>query len=86
MTFTIISKNNEKTFTDKELVNISSKDGFDFKIDVNFNCMLTIQHDLKTNRCFVLNQFNSRRFLFKGKPIGQKMEVNKICKISPFLC
>ncbi len=81
MAFTISSKNNEKTFADKELVNISSKDGFDFKLNVDFNFMLTVQYDPKTNRCVLLNQFGNKRFLFKGKPIPASLEVDKICKI-----
>ena len=32
MAFTIITKNKEKTFTDCELVNICTKEGFDFLI------------------------------------------------------
>lgn len=81
MAFTIISKNNEKTFTHKELVNICSKDGFDFKLDVPFDCMLTVQYDPKTNRCVLLNQFGNDKFLFKGKPIPARLEIEKVCKI-----
>ena len=50
MAFTIITKNSERTFSDKELVNICSKDGFDFKLDVDFDCMLAVQYDLKENK------------------------------------
>ena len=75
MAFTIISKNNEKTFTHKELVNICSKDGFDFKLDVPFDCMLTVQYDPKTNRCVLLNQFGNDKFLFKCKPIPARLEI-----------
>ncbi|MDD3238001.1 MAG: hypothetical protein PHV37_07895 [Candidatus Gastranaerophilales bacterium] len=81
MAFTIISKNKEKTFSDKELVNICSKDGFDFKLDVDFDFMLAVQYDLKTNKCILLNQFNNEKFLFKGKPLPARLEVEKICKI-----
>ncbi len=81
MAFIISSKNNEKTFADKELVNISSKDGFDFKLDVGFNFMLAVQYDSKTNKCVLLNQFGSKKFLFKGKPIPASLEIDKICKI-----
>ncbi len=81
MAFIISSKNNEKTFSDKELVNISSKDGFDFKLDVGFNFMLAVQYDSKTNRCVLLNQFGSKKFLFKGKPIPTSLEIDKVCKI-----
>lgn len=81
MAFTIITKNKEKTFTDCELVNICTKEGFDFKLDLDFDCMLTIQYDTKTNKCTILNQFNNEKLLFKGKPLPTKMEVEKLCKI-----
>lgn len=81
MAFTITTKNAEKTFSDKELVNICSKDGFDFKLDVDFDCMLTIQYDQTSNKCTVLNQFNNEKFLFKGKQLPAKLEVEKVCKI-----
>ena len=81
MAFTISTKNKEKTFNDKELVNICSKDGFDFKLDVDFDCMLAVQYDANTNKCTVLNQFNNDRFLFKGKVVPAKLEVDKVCKI-----
>ncbi len=81
MAFIISSKNNEKTFANKQLVNISSRDGYDFKIDVDFDCMLAVQYDENTNRCFLLNQFHNEKFLFKGKPIPEQMEINKVCKI-----
>ncbi|MBR1424272.1 hypothetical protein IJ579_01765 [bacterium] len=81
MAFTISSKNNEKTFADKELINISSKDGFDFKVNVDFNFMLAVQYDSKTNRCVLLNQFGNKRFLFKGKPLPASLEIDKVCKI-----
>ena len=44
MGFSIISKAGEKTFLDKEVVNISSRDGYDYKLDVDFDFMLTIQY------------------------------------------
>ena len=81
MAFTISSKNNEKTFADKELVNISSKAGFDYQIQAGFDFMLTVQFDPRTNRCVLLNQFNNKRFLFKGKPLPARLDIEKICKI-----
>lgn len=81
MSFTITSKNNEKTFTDKELVNISSKSGYDFLLQTGFEFLLTVQYDEKTNKCILLNQFNNRKFLFKGRPIPARLEIDKVCKI-----
>lgn len=81
MAFTITTKNTEKTFSDKELVNICSKDGFDLKLNVDFDCMLVVQYDEKANKCTILNQFNNEKFLFKGKPLPAKLEVEKVCKV-----
>jgi len=81
MAFSVITKNGEKTFNDKELINICSKEGFDVKLDVDFDCMLTVQYDVNTNKCAILNQFNNEKFLFKGKQIPAKLEVDKVCKV-----
>ncbi len=81
MTFTIITKNNEKTFANKELVNISSRDGYDYKLDLGFDFMLTVEYNKDTNRYVLLNQFNCSNFLFKGQPLPQRLEIDKVCKI-----
>lgn len=81
MAFTIVTKYGEKTFADKELVNISSNANADFQVDFGFQFMLTVQCDLKTNRCVLLNQFHNQKFLFKGKPIPAQLEIDKVCKI-----
>lgn len=81
MSFTIISSGKEKTFNDKELVVISSKEGFDYYLNVGFEFMLTVQYNKEKNICTLLNQFDNPKFLFKGQPIGTKIEIDKICKI-----
>lgn len=80
MTFTIITKNGERSFANKELVNISSKDGYDFKADFGFDYLITIEYNKTTGKYSVLNQFNCTKFLFKGQPIPQKLEIEKMCK------
>ena len=81
MAFTIVTKHGEKTFADKELVNISSNANADFQADFGFQFMLTVQCDPRTNRCVLLNQFHNQKFLFKGKPIPPQLEIDKVCKI-----
>ena len=81
MSFSIITKNGERTFQDKEIVNISSKEGFDICADFGFDYMLTVQFDKNTGTCSLLNQFNCANFLFKGAPIPQRMEITKLCKL-----
>lgn len=81
MAFTIATKQGERTFADKELVNIGSKQGADVVLNLGFDFLLTVQYDSKTNRCAVLNQFNNSKFLFKGKPLPPRMDIDRICKI-----
>ena len=81
MTFSIITKYGEKVFSDKEVVNISSKDGCDYKLPLPFNFLLTVQYDKGLNRCTILNPFNNPNFLFKGAPMGAKIDVTNVCKI-----
>ena len=81
MAFTIITKQGEKTFADKELVNISSKAGADYQVDFGFPFLLTVQFDMQTNKCVLLNQFNNTKFLFKGKPLPPKLDIENVCKI-----
>ena len=81
MAFTIITKYGEKTFADKELVNIGSKDGADIKLNFDFDFLLTVQYDLRTNQCILLNQFNNPKFLFKGKALPSRLDIDKVCKI-----
>jgi len=81
MAFTITTKYGEKTFADKELVNISSREGADITLNLGFDFLLTVQCDNKTNKCAVLNQFNNTRFLFKGKQLPARLDIDRVCKI-----
>ena len=81
MAFTIVTKQGEKTFADKEVVNISSKAGAEFQLDFGFPFLLTVQYDIQTNKCTLLNQFNNTKFLFKGKVLPSKLDIDKVCKI-----
>ena len=55
--------------------------GADVILSPGFDFLLTIQYDPKTNRCAILNQFNNPKFLFKGKPVPARMEIDRVCKI-----
>lgn len=81
MTFTIITKNGEQTFANKELVTISSKTGGDFVMNFGFDFMLTIEFNKDTGKYSVLNQFNCPNFSFKGHPLPQRLEIDKMCKL-----
>lgn len=80
MAITISSKNNEKTFN-QEIINIGSNPNCDYTLNTGSDFVLTLQYDSKSKKCTVLNTFNNQNILFKGQPIGQKIEVEKIAKL-----
>lgn len=81
MAFTITTKNGEKTYADKEFVNIGSNINSDIQMNLGFEFLLTVQYNSKTNTCSIINQFNDSHFLFKGQPVPAKLDIDKICKI-----
>ena len=81
MPITITSKNNEKTFFDKEIINIGTMPNCDFVINASSNIMITLQYNPQTNSCTLLNNFLSKEILFKGSPIGQTLQIENICKL-----
>ena len=81
MSLSIITKNGEKTFSNKEIINISSRSGFDVELNTGFDFILALQYDSQSGKCYLLNQFNSDKFLFRGQVLPQKLEIEKVCKI-----
>ena len=81
MSLSIITKNGEKTFLNKEIINISSRSGFDVELNTGFDFILALQYDSQSGKCYLLNQFNSDKFLFRGQVLPQKLEIEKVCKI-----
>lgn len=80
MSIVIISSSQEKSFEDKDLINIGSNQNCDFVVNVGYDVLLTVQFDKITGKCFVINNFHNEKILFKGKPL-QKIEVTNVCKI-----
>ena len=80
MAFVIITKNKEKTFSQK-LVNISSRPNYDFQLETGFDYILTVQYNAEKNKCLITNRTKCDKFLFKGEVIPEKLLVEKVCKI-----
>ena len=80
MAFAVITKNKEKVFNQK-VINISSKDNYDFQIVTGFDYVLTIQYSAEKNKCLVTNRTHCNNFLFKGEVLPEKLLVEKVCKI-----
>lgn len=81
MIITLTSKNNEKTFTDKDFINIGSNPSCDFVVDIGTDLVLTLQCDNGSKKCTLLNTFNNQNIMFKGKPMAQSVEIDKVCKL-----
>lgn len=81
MIITLTSKSNEKTFTNKEFINIGSNPGCDFTIDIGTEFSLTLECDNQNNKLVLLNPFNNQNILFKGTPLSQRIEIDKVCKL-----
>ena len=80
MAVIISSKNNEKTFTEKEIINIGSNPSCDFVMNIGVDFMLTLQLN-QQNKFVILNNFQNDNILFKGQPIGAKFEFENVCKL-----
>ena len=81
MSLIISTKYGEKAFQNKDVISISSKAGSDLVLNLGFDFLLTIQYDKNTNTASVLNPFNNPNFMFKGLPMGAKVDITSVCKI-----
>lgn len=81
MAVVISTSKQEKVFSDKEVINIGSNTSCDFVINVGFDLLLNIHYNAADNKCSVVNPFSNEKILFKGRPIGQKLEIDNICKL-----
>ena len=81
MTVIITSKNNEKIFREKDFIIIGSNSDCDYKINVGYDFMLTLQYDENTNKCTIINNFSNPKILFRGEPFKGKIIFEKFCKI-----
>ncbi len=80
MAIIISTSKQEKVFTDKDMINVGTNPNCDFRLDFDFDLLLTIQNDRVNNRCTIINTFHNDRVLFRGQPV-QKVEVGSVCKL-----
>ena len=80
MSFTIITKNSKQTVENKNKIVISSQTGGDCLINSNFDIILTVEF-IESGKFAVYNNSPNDRLLFKGQPLPQKLEIEKMCKI-----
>lgn len=80
MKVTITSKNNEKVFNDSNVINIGTAPNCHFKLDLDFDLIISLQK-LDNGRWQVVNNFRSDKILFRGQPIGPSIEIGSLCKL-----
>lgn len=80
MKVTITSKNNEKVFNDSNVINIGTAPNCHFKLDLDFDLIISLQK-LDNARWQVVNNFRSDKILFRGQPIGPSIEIGSLCKL-----
>ena len=80
MKVTITSKNNEKVFNEASVINIGTAPGCHFKLDLDFDLIISLQ---KTDggKWQIVNNFKSDRVLFRGQPVGSVMPIGSLCKL-----
>lgn len=77
----VSSKNQEKRFEGKEIINIGSNKNCDFYLELGFDLLLTLNYNAAENKCILVNNFGSKDVLFKGQPIGAKAVIGSMCKL-----
>lgn len=77
----ISSKNQEKRFEGKEIINIGTNKNCDYFLELGFDLLLTLNYNATENKCILVNNFGSKNVLFKGQPIGAKAVIGSMCKL-----
>ncbi len=80
MKVVIASKNNEKIFNDSSVINIGTAPNCNFKLDLDFDLILSVQKQ-ENGKWQVVNNFKSDKVLFRGQPIGSVIEIGSLCKL-----
>lgn len=81
MAVIITSQNKEKIFREKNFIIIGSNSDCDYKIETDFNLILTVKYDENQNKCTVTNEFGNKKVLFRGEPFLGKLVIEKFCKL-----
>ena len=80
MKVTITSKNNEKVFNDSSIINIGSARNCQFKLDLGFELVVSLQK-LDNGKWQIVNTSKTDKVLFRGQPIGQTLIIGSLCKL-----
>ncbi len=80
MKITISSKNNRRVFNDTGVINIGTAPNCQFKLDLDFDLILSLQK-MENGQWQIVNNFKSDRVLLQGNPMGASRTIGSICKL-----
>lgn len=80
MAVIITTSTEEKTFTGLDVINIGTSENCDLKLNIDFDLLVSVQFNPETQKCILINNFQSPRVTFRGKPI-KRIEIGDICKL-----
>ena len=80
MDVVITSKNDRKTFSDTNVINIGTSSNCNYKLDLPFDIVISLQKH-ENGKWRVINTLKSDKVLFKGKSIGVGIEITTVCKL-----
>lgn len=81
MDIIISSKNNERVFVKKNVITVGTNTSCNFKLDLDFDVILSIQYDFSLKNYIIINSFQNKNVLFCSEPL-KRLElgsINKIC-------
>lgn len=78
----VISSLNKKQVFEKEAINIGSRQGCDYVINVGLDVFLTVYYNQAQNKCIVTNPFSSDKILLNNQPLSPKVIVETVCKLT----
>lgn len=81
MSVVIKSSTARRKFRSKQIINIGTNPKCDFFLELDYELIITIQHDPKTNKCQIINNFKNPNVLFKGDVLT-KITAEGVCRIN----
>ena len=80
MDIMITSKNNEMFFVDKNVITLGSNNTCNFKLDLEYDILLSIQYDFLTKSYFLMNHFANPNVLYCHDTL-RKLELGQFNRI-----
>lgn len=82
MPVVISSLNKKQVFENKEKINIGSRQGCDYVIDVGFDLLLTLYYSREQNKCIITNPLASDKVFLNNQQLSPKVMIENNCKLS----